>query len=194
MAKLNIPRPPIRTHEGGIAKRITPEQQLRRSVMACMLWEKTFYESGEGITKRIEDTIKKLNPKIVANIAKEARSKMHIRHVPLLIARIMAKLSNYKRFVSSLLYYIIQRPDELAEFMKIYWKDNDNQPLSAQVKKGLGSAMSKFDEYQLSKWNRLDAEIKLKDVLLLCHPKPKDSPQSRMWKRLLENKLNPADT
>ena len=194
MAKLNVPRPPIRTHEGGIAKRITPEQQLRRSIMACMLWEKTFYENGETVAKRIEENIKKVNPLTVVNIAKEARSKMHIRHAPLLVARIMSKLSKYKRFVSSLLYYIIQRPDELTEFIKIYWKDNPNQPLSAQVKKGLGAAMTKFDEYQISKWNKSEAEIKLRDVLLLCHPRPLGTEQSRMWKRLLENKLKPADT
>jgi len=27
------------THEGGRASIITPEQELRRTVMACMLWE-----------------------------------------------------------------------------------------------------------------------------------------------------------
>ena len=35
-----------RTHEGARARAITPEQELRRSVMACMLWEKQFYEGG----------------------------------------------------------------------------------------------------------------------------------------------------
>ena len=50
MAKLNILKlshlAPVRTHEGGPAKAITPEQALRRSVLACMLWEDEFYEEG----------------------------------------------------------------------------------------------------------------------------------------------------
>lgn len=194
MSRLNSSRPPVYTHEGGTARRITPEQQLRRSVMACMLWEKTFYEDGVEIVKRIEDTITKIKPNIVSSIAKEARGKMHIRHAPLLIARIMARLQTHKPWVSDLLEYIIQRPDELTEFIAIYLKNNKNAPLSAQVKKGLAKAMRKFDKYQLAKWNKPDAQIKLRNVLLLCHPKPKDRIQSRNWKDLLENRLSPPDT
>ena len=36
----------LKTHEGAPAKQITPEQQLKRSLMACMLWEDTFCEDG----------------------------------------------------------------------------------------------------------------------------------------------------
>ena len=43
----------LRTHEGAPAKRITAEAQLRRSLMACMLWEDTFYEDGVSIAERI---------------------------------------------------------------------------------------------------------------------------------------------
>lgn len=43
----------LTTHESGIADRISPEQQLRRTVMTCFLWEKGFYESGEEIATRI---------------------------------------------------------------------------------------------------------------------------------------------
>ena len=32
------------THEGAPAREIPAEQQLRRSVLACMLWEDQFYE------------------------------------------------------------------------------------------------------------------------------------------------------
>lgn len=193
MAKLNVPRPPVRTHQGGIARHISPEQQLRRAVMACLLWEKTFYESGIEIANRIEQLITKINPVIVANIAKEARNEMHIRHAPLLIARIMAKLDRYKFLVSGLLENIIQRPDELTEFIAIYCKDG-KQPLSAQVKRGLAKALMKFDEYQLSKYNNPDADIKLKYILQLCHPKPMNMAMSSLWKRLKNNRLKPADT
>jgi len=37
------------THEGAPAKRINAELELRRSVMACMLWEDSFYEDGHSI-------------------------------------------------------------------------------------------------------------------------------------------------
>jgi len=157
MARLNIPRKPIYTYEGGKAKHINPEQQLRRSVMACLLWEKTFYEDGEDIAERIASLIPHVSPQKVADMAIEAREKMKLRHVPLLITREMARLKTpingmaHKDLVESTLSRIIQRPDELTEFLAIYLKEK-RQPLSAQVKRGLAAAFVKFDRYSLSKY------------------------------------------
>ena len=44
--------PAVYTHEGAVASKITPELQLRRSVMACLLWESNFYEDGVTIADR----------------------------------------------------------------------------------------------------------------------------------------------
>ncbi len=49
-----------RTHEGAPAVAITPEQALRRSVLACMLWENEFYESGVAIAGRIRELVPKV--------------------------------------------------------------------------------------------------------------------------------------
>ncbi|HBA71045.1 MAG TPA: TROVE domain-containing protein [Geobacter sp.] len=192
MAKVNNPRQAIRTHEGARAKRITPEQQLWRSVMSCMLWEKGFYEDGEEVATRIAETIKLVPADKVAAIAVEAREKMKLRHVPLLIVREMARLATHRHLVSATLQKVIQRADELSEFLAIYWKD-ERKPLSAQVKKGLAGAFSKFDEYALAKYNR-DGTVKLRDVLFLSHAKPKDEVQAALWKRLVNNELQPPDT
>lgn len=180
------------TNEGAPAKRITSEQELRRSVMSCLLWEDTFYEDGKSIADRIKETIPLVEPSTVASIAIEAREKMHLRHVPLLIVREMARLPKHKAFVSDTLARVIQRPDELAEFMSIYWLDG-KQPISAQVKSGLALAFHKFNAYQLAKYNR-DEAIKLRDVLFLCHAKPKDEEQAKTWKQLVDGTLPIPDT
>lgn len=192
MAKLNIPRSPIYTHEGAKAKHINPEQQLRRSVMACMLWEKSFYENGVDIADRISLLIPHVKPQIVSGIAIEARTKMNLRHVPLLIVREMSRLDSHKGMVADTLSEVIQRADELSEFVAIYWKDG-KQPLSAQVKKGLAQAFPKFDAYQLAKYNR-DGAVKLRDVLFLCHAKPRDKDQEVVWKKLIDGTLETPDT
>jgi len=192
MAKLNIPQKPIFTHEGGRAKHINPELQLRRSVMSFLLWEKEFYEEGETIANRIISLIPKVAPEKVAKMAIEAREQMKLRHVPLLIVREMARLSTHKHLVADTLSKIIQRADELAEFLAIYWKDG-RQPLSAQVKKGLASAFTKFNAYQLAKYNR-DGAIKLRDILFLCHAKPNDKEQEDVWKKLVDGTLEAPDT
>lgn len=183
--------PALFTHEGARAKRITPEQQLRRSVMACMLWESEFYESGEAIGKRIADLCDKVKFDAAAKIAIEAREKMKLRHVPLWIACALAKGSPGHR-LADLIERIVQRPDELAELLALYWKDG-RKPIAAQIKKGLALAFRKFEEYELAKYNR-DNDIKLRDVLFLCHAKPTNRDQAKLWKRLVEGKLETPDT
>lgn len=183
---------PIKTAEGARAKRINPELQLRRSVMACLLFEKEFYEEGEDIASRIADGVADVVPEIAAAIAVEAREKMKLRHVPLWIVRHMAKLPEHKKLVAKTLEQVIQRADELAEFLALYWKDG-RQKLSNQVKKGLALAFPKFSAYNLAKYNR-DGAVKLRDVLFLCHAKPKDEEQAQVWKQLIDGKLAAPDT
>ena len=161
----------VKTHGDARASVVNHEEQLRRSVMACMLWEDSFYESGEEITKRISSLIAKVPAERVSAIAIQARTVQKLRHVPLLIAREMARLPVHKGQLKTLLPEIIQRPDELAEFLAIYWKDG-KCPIAAQVKKGLAAAFGNFNEYSLAKYNNQNNAIKLRDVLFLCHAKP----------------------
>jgi hypothetical protein len=191
--KLNTATKSIYTHQGAIAKHINPEQQLRRSVMSCLLWEKTFYENGEDIAKRITHLVGLVDPLKASKIAVEAREKMGLRHAPLWILRAMAKLPNHKRYVARTLSRICTRPDMLTDFLSLYWKDK-KEPLSSKVKQGLAFAFQKFNEYQLAKYKEEDKAIKLRDVMFLCHPKPKDQEQAALWKRLANKELKTPDT
>jgi hypothetical protein len=188
--KSTKPRP--RTHEGAPAKTITPEQALRRSVLSCMLWEGEFYEDGVQIAGRIHELVPQVAPEKVAALAVEARERMKLRHAPLLLVREMARYATHRGLVAETLTRVIQRADELSEFVAIYWAGG-RQPLSAQVKKGLAAAFGKFDEYALAKYDRAGA-VRLRDVLFLSHARPVDEAQAALWKRLAENELVTPDT
>ncbi|MGA2634411.1 MAG: TROVE domain-containing protein [Terracidiphilus sp.] len=188
--KSTKPRP--RTHEGAPAKTITPEQALRRSVLSCMLWEGEFYEDGVQIAGRIHELVPQVAPEKVAALAVEARERMKLRHAPLLLVREMARYATHRGLVAETLTRVIQRADELSEFVAIYWAGG-RQPLSAQVKKGLAAAFGKFDEYALAKYDRAGA-VRLRDVLFFSHARPVDEAQAALWKRLAENELVTPDT
>jgi len=181
-----------RTHEGAPARHISSELQLRRSVLACLLWENQFYEDGVEIAGRIAELVPKVAAEKVAALAVEAREQMKLRHAPLALVREMARHKTHRALVSETLARVIQRADELAEFVAIYWKDG-RVPLSGQVKKGLAAAFPRFDEYQLAKYDR-GGPIKLRDVLFLCHAKPRDTVQAGVWKKLIWGRLNAPDT
>lgn len=190
---LNVPWTKAhRTHEGAPARLISPELQLRRSVLACMLWEDQFYEEGVAIAGRIRELVAKVPAEKVASVAVEARVQMKLRHAPLLLVREMARLATHRHLVADTLMQVIQRADELAEFVALYWSEG-KQPLSAQVKKGLATAFTKFDEYALAKYDRA-APVKLRDVLFLCHAKPLGAAQAELWNRLVNGELAPPDT
>ncbi|MGA8437123.1 MAG: TROVE domain-containing protein [Candidatus Sulfotelmatobacter sp.] len=189
MLKLNFG---ARTREGAPARNISTELQLRRSVLACLLWESQFYEDGVEIAGRIAGLVPKVAAEKVAGLAVEAREKMKLRHVPLLLVREMARHATQRGLVAETLARVIQRADELAEFVAIYWRDG-RVPLSGQVKKGLAAAFPKFDAYALAKYDRGGA-VKLRDVLFLAHARPRDEAQAEVWKRLIAGELSAPDT
>lgn len=190
MARLNVKVAPVYTHEGGVAQAVSPLLELRRSVLTCLLWEDTFYENGSDLAKRIAGLVGRCKPEEVAALAIEARDKMQLRHVPLFLVRELARHNGNGTLVAATLAHVIQRPDELGEYVAMCLPKKE---ISAGSKRGLAAAFRKFDEYRLAKYNR-DGKVKLRDVLFLCHAKPRDEEQAALWKRLIDGTLQTPDT
>ena len=176
---------------GAVAKQ-SNEALLRRAVMSCLLFENTFYQSGNEVAKNISDLIPKVTPSVVANIAIEARLKQKLRHVPLFIATEMCKHKTHKGFVSSVLPQIITRADQITDALALYWKEK-KIPLAKQFQKGLAESFHKFGEYAFAKYDR-DAKIKLRDVLFLTHPKPRDEKETILFNKIANRTLATPDT
>lgn len=175
---------------GTPVRTINPERQLRRLTLAAMLWEDQFYVDGKSHAELIKSVVASVNPDRVAALALEARTKFKLRHVPLLLVR---ELARHGKLQANALTSVIQRPDEMSEFLSIYWKDGKSA-LSNQVKRGLAACFNKFSEYQLAKWDKNSAAIRLRDVMFLSHPKPQTAVQAELFKRIAEDKLETPDT
>ena len=193
--KTNIKRASLATHEGASARHVGVLEQLRRSVLSCLLWESEFYEDGQEVGERIAELSAQCLPEDVVALAIEAREQMHLRHVPLLLLREVARHPRIKdrpQLLSKAMGRVLQRADEPAEFLALYWKDK-KQPLSKQVKRGLAWSMRRFSEYELAKYNR-DSAITPRDVLFMSHAKPKDESQAALWRKLAAKELATPDT
>ena len=183
---------PVVTHEGAPAARINATQQLERSVMACFLWEKEFYEDGVEISKRIASLVPQVPGGMVGQIAIKAREQMKLRHAPLLLVREMARHESHRPFVDGTLAKVIQRADELAEFMALYWAEG-RKPIAHSVRRGLDAAIRSFSEYELAKYDR-DKAVKLRDVFRMVRPKPENEEQAALWKRAVKGEMATPDT
>lgn len=201
MARMNVAveRPAVTTHEGAPAVHLTPLRELRRSVLTALLWEDTFYESGTALAKRIEALVPIINAADVAALAIEARDRMYLRHVPLFLVRQLAKVKGNGPLVAETLARVIQRPDEMGEYLAMYWGGQASgttkrpEPLSAGSKRGLARAFAKFKGETLAKYDR-DAAVKLRDVLRLVHATPKDAEQGAIWGQVIKRELAAPDT
>lgn len=171
---------------------ITVDKQLRRLVLASMLFEDAAYIDGVSHAEAVKAAVAKADPKAVASLAIEARTKYMLRHIPLFLMRELARIGKLKAVD---LFAVIQRPDEIGEFISLYWKDK-KQPLSNQVKKGIAMAFTDgpFSEYTFAKWDKNSAAVSLRDALFLCHPKPKDVKQEALFKKIADKELKTPDT
>ena len=177
---------------GAFAAKQTNIELLKRVTLANLLWENNAYCDGESVAKEIKRLIPLCDAKDVYDLALNARLMQKLRHTPLFIATEMCKYKEHKFFVKALLPQIITRADMLTDFLAIYWKGG-RCPISNQAKQGLVEAFHNFNAYKFAKYDR-DAAIKLRDVMFLIHPKPRNEEETELFKMIAERTLPTPET
>lgn len=199
MSKLNSNNPvSINTEErlaggfGAIAAKQGNILQLRRCVLANLLWEDVAYTDGLAVAAEMRRLIPLCNAEDVRDLALEARLAQKLRHTPLFLAAEMCKYEPTRALVADLLPKIITRADMLTDFLAIYWEEG-RCPICRQAKKGLAAAFHNFNEYQWGKYDR-DGAIKLRDVMFLVRPVPNDEAEAALFKKIANRTLATPDT
>lgn len=178
---------------GAPAARQDAASLLKRVVMANLLWEDIAYIDGDSVADHFSVLVPECDPEDVYEIALAARREQKLRHTPLLLAVEMCRYPDHAKWVGHLLPQIITRADMLTDFLALYWKINRTKTVSHQALKGLAEAFHNFDEYQFAKYNR-KTEVKLRDVMFLCHPKPRNREEEILFKKIADNNLAVPDT
>jgi 60 kDa SS-A/Ro ribonucleoprotein len=197
MARINV-RPAF-THEGAPAvSDLTPEEQLRRSLLACLLWEDQFYVDGKSIAERISELANKVEPLVLHRLAIETRQAHNLRHAPLMLLEALSRRAPTV-LISTMRDGAIQRVDEMGESLAIIFemqrkRGQNRRKVPHGWIKGIRAVLPKFNEYQLAKYRGDSDAIKLRDVLRIARPKPKDEAQSALWKRVVKRELAIPDT
>lgn len=167
---------------------------LRRAVLANLLWEDNFYIDGQSISDEIARLIPLCDPDKVVNLAIEARHIQKLRHVPLFILVCMLKHKEHSKCVAQTLPQVITRADMITDFVAIYEKVNGHiKPLANAAKKGLAGSFYNFNEYAFAKYDR-NTSIKLRDVMFLVRPKPRDQQDEALFSKIANRTLEIPDT
>jgi 60 kDa SS-A/Ro ribonucleoprotein len=177
------PERAARTGESVSARFRSHEVELHQVVVDC----RRGHPVSEACARRIAELVPKVPADKVAALAIKAREQVKLSYVSLLVVREMCRHRTHRELVAETLARVAQQPEDLIEFVAMYWKDR-RVPLSSQAKRGLAAAFPKFDEQQLAKC-KPKGPIKLRDVLFLSHAKPRDEAQAAVWKRLIWGRL-----
>ena len=184
----------VLNHEGAAAFKMSPEMELYTAAVTSALSGK-FYESPKEFIARISDLVRRVDPVFVAQLAVYTRTQMNLRSIPLLLLVELAKCHSGDDLVSRAVGKTVLRADEISELLACYQWRNPSQgikklgKLSRQIQNGLKEAFNRFDEYQFAKYDRKDAEIKMRDALFLVHPKAKDAAQQAIFDKIVAGTL-----
>jgi 60 kDa SS-A/Ro ribonucleoprotein len=184
-----------------------PGLELNKCLATCLLWENAFYERADSIADRISKLVAQVgakDPMLVAEAINHSRNKMQIRSASQFAAVEFLKwysknrtrnsvAANSQWAVEKALQAAIQRPDEMGEALALYWKGQKDAPIPATLKRVLADKFTTFKPYHLAKWNR-DADIKLRDIMFLTHPKPTSSTQTRLFEQIANDSLPAPET
>ena len=190
MSKFNQKSVSIKTvnMDGHAAYSMTDKAKLITQVLTSFFNEKKFYgDNSDDILQTAQHVIQ-TDPKFVSNLAIFARREFNMRSIAHVLTCCLANDEKGKPFVRDTVWSVCQRGDDITEIMSFYI-ENFGKPIPNSLRRGIGCALGRLDEYSLAKYKGDGKNVKMRDVVCLCHPKPRNDEQAQMWKRLLEGKL-----
>lgn len=177
---------------GHIAYSMQDKDKLVTQCLTTLFGEDKFYGNNDNELVETAERVLSGEPKFVANLARYARKEMHLRSVSHVLTALVAHNVNGKPFIKEVVADVVERADDITEILACYIS-MFGKPIPNGLKKALGTAMGKFNAYQLSKYNGGNKAVKFRDVLCIAHPTPKDKEQEQLFKMVLDDTLPVAE-
>lgn len=189
MAKFNE-QATIKTQNkcGHAAYAMPPEERLVTQVLTSFFNEEKYYgDNSEEIIATAKEVIEK-DAAFASRLAVFARNEFNMRSISHVLTALLANSNAGKPYVAQTITHIVQRGDDITEILSCYLS-MFGKPIPNALRKAIAKAIKRFDEYALAKYKGAGKALKMRDAIILCHPKPDTKEQSEMWKRCIEGKL-----
>lgn len=177
---------------GYTAYSMKDKDKLVTQVLTSFFGEEKYYGDTTNDLIKTAELVLNNEPKFVANLARYARKEMHLRSVSHALTALVAHNVNSKEYIKEVVADVVERADDITEILACYIS-MFGKPIPNGLKKALGTAMGKFNAYQLSKYNGGNKAVKFRDVLRVSHPKPKDKEQEELFGMILNDTLPTAE-
>lgn len=194
MAKFNSPQTNKTVNKSGhVAYGMTDKAKLVTQVLTSFFQESKFYGDNSAEMQKVIKSVIQKDPEFVSKLAVFARREFNMRSVAHVLTAYLAHEPKGKPFVRNTVKGVSLRGDDVTEIMSFYLA-TFGKPVPNSLKKGIGDVLTGFDEYTLAKYKGDGKAVKMRDLLCLCRPKPKDKAQEALWKRCLEGTLEVPTT
>lgn len=181
-------RPDAVNLAGGQAHAQSEKLELVTLLLTSFL-EDQYYRKADATADRLRKLVEQIADKrFVAKAALYARREAGMRSVSHLIAADLARAVKGEAWTKDFFDRVVHRTDDVLEILAAYLALH-GKPLPNSLKKGLGQALARFDAYQLAKYRRENAAVKLVDAVNLLHP-----PHTEALSALVNGSLAPAET
>ena len=189
MSKFNNKPTGLTTNREGFPAYVMKDRaKLVSQVLTSFFNEQKFYGDNSAEMELTLRRVIRQDADFVSRLAVYARRVFNMRSVAQVLTAYLAHEPEGKPYARRTVRGIVQRGDDVTELMAFYLS-TFGKPIPNALRKGICDAFAKFDEYTLAKYKGAGKAVRMKDIVMLCHPRPADEEQAALWRRLLEDRL-----
>jgi len=171
------------------------KKEVATIILNSMLNGDSYYQSETDRLKSIEASVVE-HPEFAEFLMKAmvyARTEGNLRSVAHYLAGMLIENVKGSTSMKPALEKSLIRPDDAQEIIAL-WNSRNSKSIPNALRKAIKSRLeTKWGAYQLKKYYGT-GNVKVSNLINICHPSPKNDEQKLMFKQALENKLPNIDT
>jgi len=170
-------------------------KEVATIILNSMVNGDSYYQSEEDRLKSIEASVVE-HPEFAEFLMKAmvyARTEGNLRSVTHFLAGMLVENVKGSTSLKPALEKSLIRPDDAQEIVAL-WNSRNTKSIPNALRKAIKNRLeNKWGAYQLKKYYG-NGNVKVSNLINICHPTPKDEEQRLVFKQALENKLPNIDT
>ena len=175
---------------GGAAYKINDGRKaLAGVVLNSMLKNGSFYQSEEDKLTEVFALVK-MNPEFAAKAMIYARQEGNLRSISHVLANAVVEAASGSDYLRNAIKKAVVRPDDMTEMAALWFSRHKGTMLPNSMRRAFKDLLEsdKWNTFQLKRYLKARSNVKLKDIILLTHPKDKDG----NFKAIIEGNLEAA--
>lgn len=183
---------------GGVSYDRPIKKEITSIILSSLLRGDSYYQSEKTRLENIENLVNQMTDDETKFLAKAmifTRNEGKLRSISHFIACLLSEKVKGSDFLKSALIKTFIRPDDLTEVTALFNSRNPKKMIPNVLRRAFKTTLeTKFDEYQFRKYAMSNSAVKLKDIIKLSHPNPKNFEDKSIFKRAIEDNLKNIDT